>query len=222
MPLPPLPKVELREVSDLTPPAEPGFLRLRRRKLVASYADGTESEPFVYDDVQRRALDAVVIAAHYLDDGVRWVYLRSAIRPPLRLRPMASRPFAEKESLGSLWELPAGLVEPSECSSDGLRVSAMRELHEELGFDVTVERMLQLGPSSFPAPGVIGERHHYFHVEVAPADRGRPTEDGSVLERNALIVAVALDEALELARRGEIEDAKSEMGLRRLAEIRHG
>jgi ADP-ribose pyrophosphatase len=46
-----------------------------------------------------------------------------------------------------------------------------------------------------------------------------PSEDGSVLERNAAIVAVDLDDALNLARNGMIEDAKTELGLRRLAEM---
>jgi len=51
------------------------------------------------------------------------------------------------------------------------------------------------------------------------AKRGKPPEDGSPLERLALVSAIALDEALGLARRGAIEDEKTEIALRRLAEI---
>jgi len=78
---------------------------------------------------------------------------------------------------------------------------------------------LTLGTASFPSPGVIGERHHFFHVEVDVARREEPTEDGSVLEQRALITTLPLIQALDALRQGRIEDAKSELGLRRLAEF---
>ncbi|HHH28182.1 MAG TPA: NUDIX domain-containing protein [Polyangiaceae bacterium] len=220
MPLPPLPKVEFVEVEDLSPEEGGGFLRLRRRRLTVRRPDGSESAPFLYDSVDRRALDAVVVAAHYLDgDGRRCVYLRSALRPPAALRPPECRPIPEKEALGSLWELPAGLVEADECNADGLMRCAARELEEELGFDVAPPRLLGLGFATFPSAGVVGERHHFFHVEVAPDRRHQPSEDGSPLEADAIVVALPLDEALDLVRGGAIEDGKTEIGLRRLAEI---
>jgi ADP-ribose pyrophosphatase len=147
------------------------------------------------------------------------IYLRTAVRPPLTMRAPHQRPFPEKESLGELWEVVAGLVEPDECSVVGLQRCARRELEEELGFSVALEAVRPLGPSSFPSPGVIGERHHYFHVEVDPTMRQAPTEDGSVLERGARIAAISLAEAMSLVRSGVIEDAKTELGLRRLEEL---
>jgi ADP-ribose pyrophosphatase len=220
MPLPALPSIELRVAQDQSGSVGPGFLRLRRRLLHARYPDGSESEPFSYDSVERTALDAVVVAAHYLGGGgQRFVYVRSALRPPVSLRPMACRPWPEKSRLGLLWELPAGLVEPEECSREGLARCAARELGEELGFDMPPEALRPLGPSTFPAPALIGERHHYFHVAVSPEQRKTPSEDGSVLERGAAVLALPLDEALALVGSGEIEDAKTELGLRRLAEI---
>lgn len=220
MPLPPLPKVELVQAEDLSPEDGGGFLRLRRRRLRLRRPDGSESAPFLYDSVDRRALDAVVVAAHYLDArGTRHVYLRSALRPPAALRPPECRPLPEKETLGSLWELPAGLVEPDECHAEGLLRCASRELEEEVGFAVPPSRFSDLGSAAFPSAGVLGERHHFFQVEVAPDERGRPSEDGSVLEADAIVVAVPLVEALDLVRGGTIEDGKTEIGLRRLAEI---
>jgi len=220
MSLPALPSIDVRVLEELSPADPVGFLHLRRRRVQLCYPDGQPSHPFVFDCVERLALDAVVIAAHYVDDaGSRWVYLRSALRPAVRLRPEASRPFAEKPTLGALWELPAGLVEPDECSVAGLSRCAARELREELGFEVAPGRLESLGRATFPAPGIIGERHHYFHVAVSPSARAVPSEDGSVLEQRALIVAAPLAEALQLVARGEIEDAKTEIALRRLAEI---
>lgn len=221
MPLPPLPRLALRLVEELPSKDEPGFLNLRRRVLRVELEDGSLSEPFIYDTVLRERLDAVVVAPHFRDAaGVRHVYLRSALRPPVAARPIEARPVPERPTLGGLWELPAGLVEVDERSPEGLRRCAARELHEEAGFEVDPGALQELGPSTFPVPGMIAERHFFFHVEVDPARQGTPPEDGSPLERGAAVVAIPLDEALALARRGDIEDEKTELGLRRLAELR--
>jgi len=220
MPLPPLPKLALRLVEELPSRDEPGFLSLRRRVLQVVFEDGTVSEPFTYDSVERERLDAVVIAPHFRDAaGRRHVYLRSALRPPVVARAIDVRPTPERQTLGGLWELPAGLVEVDERSPEGLRRCAARELHEEAGFEVDAAELRELGPSTFPAPGMIAERHYYFHVEVDPRRQVVPTEDGSPLEQRAVVAAIPLEDALELTRRGEIEDAKTEVALRRLAEL---
>ncbi len=219
MALPPLPGHRLRIASD-PEPTDRGFLWLRRLRMVATFADGTESAPFPYDCVGRRALDAVVVVPHFASaDGTRMVLLRSALRPPPFVRPMDARPMPERDSLGELWEVPAGLVEPDEISPEGLKVSAARELLEETGYDVAPSSMEPLGHGTFPCPGVIGERHFFFHVEIDPTKRGHATEDGSVLERAAALAEISLLDALEACRAGEIEDAKTEIALRRLADL---
>jgi ADP-ribose pyrophosphatase len=132
-----LPDITLEPLEDLSPADSAGFLRLVRRRFRAHYPDGTVSDPFVYDEVDRRALDATVIAAHYADSaGVRQVYLRSALRPPTCFRDPARSPVELQERFGGLWELPAGLVEPTEQTPEGLVASAARELDEELGFQL--------------------------------------------------------------------------------------
>ena len=210
MELPELPKHVLALIEEQPSLDRPGFLGLRRVIMRVEYADGTRSEPFEYDAIDRGRLDAVVVAAHYRGaDGRREVMLRSCLRPPLALRSREASPVAERETLGSLWELPAGLVEDDERSPEGLRRCAARELHEEVGIEVAPEALRPLGPSGFPAPGVIGERHFFFHVEIDPARIRVPTEDGSALERHARVAAVPLDEALALTRTGVIEDEKT-------------
>lgn len=218
--LPPFPALQLVVVGDRVIGDPGGFMHLRRTTLRVRSPDGTLSEPFDYDTLGRKRLDAVVIAPHYRDaGGVRRVFLRSCLRPPPFLRPAEARPVPEKETVGALWELPAGLVEENERSPEGLRQCAARELCEEIGFTLPADRFLELGGSTFPAPGIIGERHFYFHVEVDPTTRQTPTEDGSALERDAVIADVSVEEALALTRNGEIEDAKTELALRRLAEL---
>jgi ADP-ribose pyrophosphatase len=215
--VPSLPGIVLQVTEDISPPAT-GFLRILRRRYQASYPDGSQSEPFVYDTIDRAALDAVVIIAHYASAEGRFVYLRSAIRPPVASRDPSLRPALPANPNGALWELPAGLVEPEERGDTGPAESARRELAEELGFHVSVARMRPLGPSTYPAPGMIGERHFFFEVEVDPSTRQEPGCDGSPLERFGRVVSVRLDAALELCRSGAIDDAKTELGLRRLVE----
>jgi ADP-ribose pyrophosphatase len=219
--LPSLPRIKLsidRDRSEHAP--RRAFLTLRRLELRAQFPDGSVSEPFFYDMVQRKALDAVVVAPHFRDEaGTRKVLLRSALRPPVAFRGREFWPVPERETLGGLWEFPAGLVEVEERSEEGLRRCAVRELYEETGAEVVPEAMQRLGPSTFPCPGIIGERHFFFHAEIDPLALVPPVEDGSVLERQATLVTVTLEDALALVRAGEIEDSKTEIALRRLAEI---
>jgi ADP-ribose pyrophosphatase len=210
------PEIRLELLEDLSPPDPGGFLRLRRLRYVAHYPDGSASAPFVYDEVSRRALDAVVIAAHYAAGGRRYVFLRSALRPPVAMR--SREPLAEPDCGGALWELPAGLVEPEEWTTSGVVRCAQRELLEEVGFKVELADLHQLGPNTYPAPGLVAERHIYFEVEVDPTRRGTPELDGSALEHFGAVHAVELSRALEWCATGVIEDAKTELLLRRLRE----
>lgn len=219
--LPAFPALELEVEADVTAGSRPdeGFVRVRRRRLRLRYPGGERSAPFAYDEAWRVALDAVVIAAHYREGGRRYVFLRSAFRPPAALRPLEVRPVPELPTLGHFWELPAGLVEADERSAEGLKRAAARELAEEIGAVVDPGSLQPLGPPAFPSPGLCGERLFFYHVEIDPGARGEPTEDGSALERGAVIFAIALDEALALARAGRFEDMKTEIGVRRLAEL---
>jgi ADP-ribose pyrophosphatase len=213
------PEIHLELLEDLSPPNQTGFLRLVRHRYRASYPDGTVSAPFVYDAVVRDAIDAVVIVAHFVArDGTPRVFLRSAFRPPLTLRNRAHSPLPDEACDGHLWELPAGLVEAAERSPTGVAQAAQRELLEELGFEVSVAELSPLGHSTFPAPGFVAERHFFFEVRVDPKARREPELDGSPLERFGSVIELPLSEALELCRQGTIEDAKTELALRRLQE----
>lgn len=216
---PKFPDIELVLVEDLSPPDQHGFLRLVRRRYRARYPDGTLSEPFPYDLVERNAIDAVVIAAHFLlPSGERRVFLRSAVRPPLTTRDPAHTPDPEDVRHAQLWELPAGLIEVGEQSPAGVARAAQRELLEELGFDVPLAALQPLGQATFPAPGFCAERQFFFEVAVDPSKRQEPGLDGSALERFGLVIDVPIADALEACRNGQMPDGKTELALRRLAE----
>jgi ADP-ribose pyrophosphatase len=150
---------------------------------------------------------------------VPYVYLRSCVRPPLAMRDKARSPLLNEHDHGGLWELPAGLVEPGEQTPEGVRGTAQRELLEELGFEVERSALQPLGPSTFPAPGIVCERQFYFHVAVDPNARRAPELDGSPLERFGEVIDVPLYDALAWCADGSIEDVKTELGLRRFADI---
>jgi ADP-ribose pyrophosphatase len=210
------PPIEVDVLEDRTAEArcDRGFLRLRRLVLRNRYPEGTASEPYAYDLVERDAIDAVVLVLHADGPGGPRVCVRSALRPPLAFLSRHSLPLP-REGGPVLWELPAGLVEAEEVGMDGLRGCAARETLEETGLEVPATAFEPLGPPVYLSPGVIAEQVHFLEAAVDPALRGVPTEDGSPVEENAVVSFVPLDEALAACSDGRIADCKTELGLRR-------
>jgi ADP-ribose pyrophosphatase len=111
-----------------------------------------------------------------------------------------------RASIGqTLWELPAGTVEPGESAE----AAAERECEEEIGR--VPGRMVRLR-GLFPAPGFCDEELIYFRLfdlKAPAADSSRrPDEDEDILAR-----PFTLAEARGMADRGEIVDLKSAYGL---------
>lgn len=187
------------------PPGGRTFLDLLRVTASCVYPGGERSEPFLYDIVERRAPDAVVIVPTFRAEGTTWVVLRSAVRIPFSLR---------DPGLGNVWELPAGLVEGGESVEE----AGARELLEEAGARLEPGALRRLGPPVVPAPGIIAEIQHFVVADLDPDALVPPEEDGSPLERNAHLVAVPLEVALRDLGAHGLVDAKTELGLRRLAD----
>lgn len=204
------PKIGVELIEDLSPQAEKGFLQLRRRKLRNRYEDGTTSDAYLYDSVDRAAMDAVVLVLH----DERSVCVRSSLRPPVAFRHELSVP-RDADHSPVLWELPAGLVEPRERGEEGLRACASRETMEETGLDVSPDAFIPLGPALFLSPGVVAERLYYYAAQVDPSTRGEPTEDGTPVEARAEVRFVPFADLLDACDAGRIGDAKSEVGIRR-------
>jgi ADP-ribose pyrophosphatase len=101
----------------------------------------------------------------------------------------------------TLIELPAGTIDNREPPLE----TAKRELQEETGF--TAARWREL-PSFYMSPGILNERMYLFVAEgLTPGESAR--EPGEEIDN--LIVPWA--EAVAMAERGEIEDAKSLVGI---------
>ncbi len=99
---------------------------------------------------------------------------------------------------GSLWEVPAGTLEPGEEPC----VCARRELREEAG--VEAGELVRLG-SIFTCPGFCDEKIHLF-LAASLSEVPRQTERDEVIET---VARVPLQHALDMIGGGEIQDAKS-------------
>ena len=101
----------------------------------------------------------------------------------------------------NLVELPAGTLEPNEPPEQ----TAKRELQEETGY---VANQWQALPGFFMSPGILNERMHLFVArDLTP---GPPAREADESIDNFI---VPWNEAIAMALRGEIEDAKSPAGL---------
>lgn len=214
------PKVRIEIVEDRSEGsrADQGFIRVRRLILRNVYEDGTQSRDYVYDCAERDAMDAVGIMLYTRQSGETLVCLRSSIRPPLALRPGYALPIQSGSADPTLFEIPAGLVEKDEHGVEGLKGCAARETMEEVGLPVDASAFELLGPATCLTPGLIAEKLHYLTAEVDPSKTEAPTMDGSPVEERARVVWVTLEAALDACRDGRIEDVKTEIALRRLAE----
>jgi ADP-ribose pyrophosphatase len=213
------PHIRIDVVDDRSASArcDQGFLKLRRLHLRNHYADGTLSEPYPYDIVDRAALDAVVMVLHRAGASGREVCIRSSLRPPLGVRTAGAGDY-----VSVLWEVPAGLIEPEEAAGvsvdgvlPGVRSCAARETLEETGYVVPEERFAPLGRMTYLSPGVLAERLHYVSASLDGCAVGDPTLDGSPVEEGSALLFVSLDEAIAAVDRGDIQDAKTEVALRR-------
>lgn len=196
-------------VEDQSPPMPAGaWLRHRRPRMRAVYSDGSSSDTFVYEHVERRATDAVVLLLHFGES----VLMRTSLRPPLAVRSSLNVPLREREDDSPmLWEVPAGLIEPEEKGEAGIRACAVREAKEETGVTLRAEDFVPLGGPSFLCPGVIAEQLHFFVAELPSSELASAAGDGSPVEERAALAFMSFDEALRLTR-----DVKTELGVRRL------
>jgi ADP-ribose pyrophosphatase len=215
--------VSIEIVEDYTARArcDEGFLRLKRLRARNRRADGSTSREYPIDVIDRPTLDAVAVCLYARTARGVVVLTRRGLRPAAHFRRGKVAVLPEPEYL-LVEELVAGVLEPGEVGLDALRRRGADEVREEAGLEVAPERLEPLGGPFFPLPGIVSEKIHLLAAEVPPpATTGRhaaPHEgDGSPLEEGAVLEWRELGAAIAACERGEIEDAKTEIALRRLA-----
>lgn len=214
---------EIEVVEDYTERArcDEGFLRLKRLRARNRRTDGSRSPVYPIDVIDRPTLDAVAVCLWARTPRGVEVLTRRGLRPAAFFRRGRPAALPEPEYL-LVEEIVAGVLEPGERGLDALRRRGAAEVLEEAGLVVPPERLEPLGGPFFPLPGIVSEKIHLLAGEVerertegcypAPHEGdGSPLEEGAVLQWRELHAAIAACE------RGEIEDAKTELALRRLA-----
>lgn len=194
---------------------EGGHLVLRRLRVRLIRDDGSKTREGSWDYVERpMGLDAVVVALWHRGARGAEVLLRAGPRVAVSF----GRPAAEQRAL-LFPELVAGIVEPGEDSEPKLQQRCADEALEEAGLTLPPQGFQRLGAPMFPTPGMCPELFHFFHAEVTAEQRARaarPQGDGSPFEEGATLEWLLLDEALQRCARGELQDLKTELALRRL------
>jgi ADP-ribose pyrophosphatase len=199
-------------------PASP-FVRLRRLRLRHRYNNELYSHSYDFDIIESPFADAVAIVLYHIDsEGKVWVGLRRGVRPSIYLR----KNNPAKASLDSMprltyLELVAGGIEYGDLDSIGINGRAALEVKEEAGYEVEAEELVSLGGGTFSSPGFGMEKIHYRAAKVDPREGTEPEGDGHPLEEVGDFQFYELSQAIFWCRKGEIEDAKTEIGLYRLA-----
>lgn len=213
--------VRVEMVQDLSRISNPlqGFLRRHRHRAKSILSDGTRTDTYVVDYVDRtpeRRHAACVVpyvpAPAGLPADHAQVILRRQMRYPVHL--VTEQPM--------LLEAIAGIIEGDEAPTQ----TAVRELWEEGGLQVEASAVRALGGAFFPSPGILTERIHVLAVPVEarvlePGALPPPPTDGSTMELGAELLAMSLADALSLAyveasHELVLADAKTEIALRRL------
>lgn len=102
--------------------------------------------------------------------------------------------FAVEETL---WEIPAGTIEPNEPLLD----CAKRELQEETGYTANYWESWGF---LYASPGVLNEKLHLFLAQDLTAGRNRPEADEQLEP-----VTVRVADAIAMCLDGQIKDAKT-------------
>jgi len=209
----------VQDLSGISSPVE-GYLRRYRRRVKTQLDDGSRTETYVVDYVDRdpSKRDAVAIAIHApvaASVGATAILLRRQVRYAAYV--VAGRALTT--------EVFAGLIEGGESPEE----ATLREVWEEAGLEVEPRAIRRLGQPFFMIPGIFTERVVPMAVEVDEAALIRslelePPGDGSAFEAGAESLLLSLDEAFERIEAPappdpkllSLDDAKTEILLARL------
>lgn len=117
--------------------------------------------------------------------------------------------FANGLADGMLVEACAGLLDDEDPHT-----AIRREVQEETGFAVRAPRKIF---EAYMSPGSVTERLHFFVAEYDAADRVGDGGGDSTEGEDVQVLELALAQAMEMIRTGEIQDGKTIMLLQHAA-----
>lgn len=196
-----------------------GFLHLRRLVLQSEFDDGTRSRGYHCDLIERPGVDAVALVLYRrVAAGKVEILLRECTRPAAYFRKDQVLQVPDARVYRHLLELVAGILEKEDHGDAGILHRAALEAEEEVGFKIPPAEIRRLGGGYFASPGILPEKVYPCAAEVRDHAAVAPQGDGSAMEEGGGVHWVELAEAIRRCVAGEIEDSKTEIGLRRLAD----
>lgn len=211
----PVTGLEVMEDFTATGRCDEGFLHVRRLRVRNRRADGSHSAVYRVDVIDRPRLDAVAVLVWRRSEGGLEFLTRQNLRPAAHFREGKAPTVPDGRSHLFCEEIVAGLLEVDDRGEGGLRHRCAEEVREEAGFTVSPDAVELLGHPFFVAPGIISEKIFLAAVDVtglvgqAPEGDGSPLEEGGELRWRSL---ASMEQALA---DGTIQDAKTELALRR-------
>ncbi len=195
-----------------------GFSLIKRFTIRNIREDGSRSERYPLDLVERPAgTDAVAILPYDRGkNGEVRVLLRRGLRPGLKLGRSSTPAFDGSKPGIDHVEVVAGIIESGEETLPGIFSRAAKEIHEETGLRVHPQQIRLLGAPFFLSPGLMAERIVLCQVEHDLVVQDLAMGDGTALEEGGEGLVLSLPEALHYCATGKIQDAKTEIALRRL------
>lgn len=218
------PVTDLEIVEDFTPTArcDEGFLHVRRLKVKNRRGDGSASNVYRVDVVDRPRLDAVAVLVWRQGPRGPEFLTRQNLRPAAYFRRDKVPTVPDGRSHLFCEEIVAGLLEDTDQGEPGLKHRAAEEVLEEAGFRVAPDRVALLGKPFFVAPGILSEKIFLAAVDVTGLEPEPAQGDGSPLEEGGAVTwrdEAALRKAIA---DGTIQDAKTELALVRFLAARAG
>lgn len=215
-------EIEIIPNEDTTLAHPPPFAQVERRLLRHRYSDGSVSRAYFFDTVTLPFADAVAIVIYYIDSNRRiQIGIRESVRPSIYFRKLDhwKSKLDTKEYL-TYPEIVAGGIEYGDLETDGIGINgrAALEVFEEAGFEVKPSSFENIGGGVFSSPGSGKEKIHFRAVRVNPGKQEIPGGDGHPLEEVGKLVFIEIRDLLTECQTGEIEDSKTEIGARRLAD----
>ncbi len=211
-------EIEVLDDRTATSRCDEGFLRVRRLVCRNRRRDGSTSRAYDIDVIDRRALDAVAVVLwkRSKESGRVELLVRHNLRPAALFRREHAPVVPDPREYLTLPEIVAGVLEEADSGEKDIRERAATEALEEAGYPVDPEDVVFLGAPFFVAPGVLSEKVFVVAAEVGSLTQRAPAGDGSPLEEAGRLEWIDIDVLLERCVSGEIEDAKTELGARRL------
>ncbi len=198
------------------------FFTVESYRLQNEYGDRKPSPVYTCESVHRRGTDGVAVCIYRVEketEGHAEILLKECIRPPLLLR--EKRIEEERPNPPILLEVVAGSREPEDKTPWALRQRAAAEVREEAGIWVTANRVRPMGPPVFTSPGGLSEEVHIYSCDVTGLpERGLELDKVHPLEMHSVLHWVSLDIARRWILDGTIRDAKTEIAIRRLIDMR--